>query len=68
MYVCMYVCMYSSGKEKERILIIKKEGKDEPRESRKFAKIGKVTSIFRCKKKDTLSNIARITNLVEVQT
>ena len=32
----MYVC--SSGKEKEIILIIKKEGKDEPRESRRFGK------------------------------
>ena len=28
----------------------------------------KVTSMFHCKKKDTLSNIARITNLAEVQT
>ena len=33
-----------------------------------LARIAKVTSMFHCKKKDTLSNIARITNLAEVQT
>ena len=33
-----------------------------------FAKIAKVTSMFHCKKKDTVSNIVRVTNLAEVQT
>ena len=34
-----------------------------------LAKIAKVTdSIFHCNKEDTLSNIARITNLAKVQT
>ena len=33
-----------------------------------LAKIAKVNSIFHCNKEDTLSNIARITNLAKVQT
>ena len=55
-------------KEKKKNPNHKERSKDEPRESRKFGKNRKSNQYISLQKKDTLSNIARTTNLAEVQT